>query len=245
MRVAALYDIHANLPALQAVLAEVRREHVDRIVVGGDVLPGPMPLETIKRLLAITVRVQYISGNGEREVLAAWRGEESQRLPALALEGIRWNARLLNDKDAEWLSSWPKMTRLEITGIGRVLFCHATPRDDNEIFTRLTAEERLLPLFGEAEAELVVCGHTHMQFDRIVGKTRVVNAGSVGMPFSDPGAEWLLLGPEIQLRHTNYDHAKAKIRFHETGYPQAPEFDLLQPPSAAKMLELYGRAELK
>jgi predicted phosphodiesterase len=93
--------------------------------------------------------------------------------------------------------------QLEINGLGRVLFCHATPRNDNEIFTRLTAEERLLPVFGEAQGELVVCGHTHMQFDRMVGKTRVVNAGSGGMPFSDPGAEWPLLGPEIQLRHTN------------------------------------------
>jgi hypothetical protein len=90
-----------------------------------------------------------------------------------------------------------------------------------------------------------VCGHTHMQFDRMVGKMRVVNGGSVGMPFSDPGAEWLLLGPEIHLRHTHYDHAQARSRIRNTGYPEIPEFDMLQPPSAAKMLELYRRAELK
>jgi len=245
MRVAALYDIHANLPALEAVLEEVRGAHVDQIVVGGDLLPGPMPVDTIERLRAMTLPVQYIVGNGEREVLAVRRGAESQRLPAWALEAIRWNARLLTSEHEDWLANWPKTMRLEITGLGRMLFCHATPRDDNEIFTRLTAEERLLPVFAEAQAEVVVCGHTHMQFDRMVGKTRVVNAGSVGMPFSEPGAEWLLLGPEIELRHTNYDHAQATTRIRNTGYPWIPEFDMLKPPSEEKMLELYGQAELK
>lgn len=245
MRVAALYDIHANLPALKAVLEEVGRSHVDQIVVGGDLLPGPMPAETIELLRATTVPVQYLVGNGEREVLAARRGAESQRLPAWALEAIRWNARLLTAEHEDWLASWPKTIRLEIAGLGRILFCHATPRDDNEIFTRLTAEEHLLPVFGEGHGDVVVCGHTHMQFDRMVGKTRVVNAGSVGMPFGEPGAEWLLLGPEIQLQHTNYDRAKAATRIRNTGYPQIPEFDMLQPPSEAKMLERYERAELK
>jgi predicted phosphodiesterase len=105
MRVAARYDIHANLPALEAVLEEVRREHVDQIVVGGDVLPGPMPVETIERLRAMTVPGQYISGNGEREVLAARRGEESQKLTPWALEGIRWNARQLDAEYADWLAN--------------------------------------------------------------------------------------------------------------------------------------------
>ncbi len=245
MRVAALYDIHANLPALEAVLEEVLRTDVDQIVVGGDLLPGPMPVETIERLRAMMVPVQYITGNGEREVLAARRGAELQRLPAWAVEGIRWNARLLTAKHEEWVAGWPKSIRLEIAGLGRILFCHATPRDDNEIFTRLTAEAPLLPVFANAQAEVVVCGHTHMQFDRVVGKARVVNAGSVGMPFGEPGADWLLLGREIQLRHTNYDHAKAATRIRATGYPQGPEFDMLEPPSGAKMLELFGRAELK
>ena len=243
MLIAALYDIHANLPALEAVLEEL--PPVDRIVIGGDVLPGPMPTETIERLRALTIPVEYLVGNGEREVLAAHRGQESQKLPAWALEGIRWNARQLTPDTAEWLASWPKTVRLEIPGLGRVLFCHATPRDDNEIFTRTTSEALLRPVFDQAGADVVVCGHTHMQFDRRIGNTRVVNAGSVGMPFVEPGADWLLLGPDIQLRHTNYDHAQASTRIRNTGYPQPPEFDMLQPPSEAKMLELYRRAEIK
>ena len=85
--------------------------------------------------------------------------------------------------------------RRSVDGLGEVLFCHATPRDDNEIFTRLTPADRLRPLLADVDATVVVCGHTHMPFDRMVGNTRMVNAGSVGMPFGDAGADWLLLGP--------------------------------------------------
>jgi putative phosphoesterase len=245
MRVAALYDIHANLPALEAVLAEVQQAAVDQIVIGGDVLPGPMPVQSMERLRALRTSAHYIMGNGDREVLAARRGAESQKLPDWALEGIRWNARSLSAEHERWILSWPKTTSLEIPGLGRTLFCHATPREDNEIFTRLTDEARLLPLFANVDADVVVCGHTHMQFDRRIGNTRVVNAGSVGMPFGQPGAEWLLLGSGIELRHTDYDLADAAQRIAATGFPQVPEFDMLKPPPPEKMLELYGRAELK
>jgi diadenosine tetraphosphatase ApaH/serine/threonine PP2A family protein phosphatase len=134
---------------------------------------------------------------------------------------------------------------LRMPHLGSVLFCHATPRDDNEIFTSRTDETILLPIFDAANADVVVCGHTHMQFDRMVGKTRVVNAGSIGMPFGTPSAHWLLLGPEIELRHTNYDRVDASRRIAATGFPNAPEFDMLNPPSSEKMLELYSKAELK
>jgi predicted phosphodiesterase len=129
-----------------------------------------------------------------------------------------------------------------------VLFCHATPRDDNEIFTRLTPEERLLPVFEKLDVSLVVCGHTHMQFDRRVGKTRVVNAGSVGMPFGEPGADWLLLDEDVRLQHTTYDLAKAAERIRKTGYPRAQEFaenHVLDPPTEERMIEVFARAELK
>jgi hypothetical protein len=132
--------------------------------------------------------------------------------------------------------------------IGEVLFCHATPRDKNEIFTRLTPEERLLPVFEGLETSLVVCGHTHMQFDRTIGSVRVVNAGSVGMPFGEPGADWLLLGPDVQLRHTAYDLTNAAERIRATDYPQAQDFaarNVLQPPSEAQMLEVFTNASFK
>ena len=197
VRVAALYDIHGNLPALEAVLREVHAAGVDHIVVGGDVLPGPMPRESLHALLDAGVPMSFIHGNGDREVIAP-----TGAVPEIYQESMRWNAAQLLAEDAQRLAEWPPVQRLRIDGLGEVLFCHATPRNDVEIFTRVTPEERLLPIFGELGVPVVVCGHTHMQFDRSVGSVRVVNAGSVGMPFGDPGAFWLLLGPDVQLKRT-------------------------------------------
>ncbi|HEY2615517.1 MAG TPA: metallophosphoesterase family protein [Chthoniobacterales bacterium] len=248
MRVAAIYDIHGNLPALEVVLEEIRQAKVDQVIVGGDVLPGPMPRETLRRLLALDVPVQFIMGNGDRDVLAMRRGTETNRVPEQFREVMRWNARQLEDKDEQWIASWPATLRVEIDGLGEGLFCHATPRNDTEIFTRLTPEEKLLPIFEGLSVALVVCGHTHMQFDRRVGKVRVVNAGSVGMPFGEPGAYWLLLGPNVKLKHTRYDLAQAAERVRMTSYPQAREFaarNILKPPAEEQILEVYGQAELK
>lgn len=245
MRVAALYDIHGNLPALESVLEELQHFTVDRIIVGGDVLSGPMQVECIERLQALSVPMHYLMGNSDREVIAARYGNENKKLPPFAQEMLRWSARQLAPGHEQWIASWPKTVTLQIPPLGTVLFCHATPRDDNEIFVAWTDEARLLPIFDAAKADVVVCGHTHMQFDRMVGKTRVVNAGSIGMPFGPPGAEWLLLGPGIELRHTNYDRDGAGRRIARTGFPNASEFDLLNPPAAEKMLELYRKAELK
>ena len=247
MRVAALYDIHGNLPALEAVLEEVRREQVDRIVVGGDVVPGPWLRETLRLLLDTDIPARFIYGNGEVAVLEERSGGDPGPLPEELRAIVRWSAHQLDDGDARTLESWPKTVDLEVPGLGRVLFCHATPRNEDECFTRLTPEERLVPVFEDVPADVVVCGHTHMQFDRRVGAMRVVNAGSVGMPFGAPGADWLLLGPEIQLRHTAYDLQRAARDVRQTTYPAADEFAeryILNPPSAQEMLELFTRFEL-
>ncbi len=248
MRVAAIYDIHGNLPALEAVLRDVRQAEAELVVVGGDIVPGPMPRETLQCLLNLDIPVQFIQGNGEIDALAEMASVDNGRVPEQFREVVRWSARQLCPEYEELLASWAKTLRVEVDGLGEVLFCHATPRDDNEIFTRLTPEERLLPIFENPGVSLVVCGHTHMQFDRMIGSIRVVNAGSVGMPFGEPGADWLLLDADVQLRHTPYDLTKAAGRIRETNYPQAQDFAthyILQPPAAEKMLEAFTRAELK
>jgi predicted phosphodiesterase len=205
MRVAAFYDIHANLHALDAVLKVARRERVDRIVVGGDVLPGPAPAETLDRLLALDIATEFIVGNGDREVLAQMRGIETDWFRAAKEEWrapVRSCARELDARHADAVASWPATCRIAIDALGDVLFCHATPRSDTEIFTATTPEEDLRPVFDGCGAPIVVCGHTHVQFDRMIGATRVVNAGSVGMPFGETGAFWLLLGSAVELRKT-------------------------------------------
>jgi predicted phosphodiesterase len=247
MRVAAIYDIHGNLPALEVVLEEILRSDVDHIVVGGDVLPGPMPRECLDRLNGLDIPVYFILGNGEVAVLAERAGTDPG-IPEQAREAVRWTAEQLRQEDERWIAGWPKTLCLDIPGLGETLFCHATPRNENECFTRLTPEDRLLPIFEGLGVSLVVCGHTHMQFDRTIGEVRVVNAGSVGMPFGEPGADWLLLGPDVQLRHTSYDLAAAAERLRDTAYPQAEDFAaryVLQPPSEEEMLEVFSRVELR
>jgi predicted phosphodiesterase len=242
MPVAALYDIHANLPALEAVLEDVRRADVSSIVIGGDVVPGPLPRETLARLDDLDVPIRFIHGNGETAVLAELAGRDSI-VPAPFRDVIRWTARQLAPEQQRLMAAWPPTLRVAIPGLGDVLFCHATPRSDTEIFTRLTPEERVVPAFAGVDEPLVICGHTHMQFDRMVGWIRVVNAGSVGMPFGEPGAYWLLLGPDVQLRHTSYDLARAAERIRSTSYPQALEFatrDVLKPRTEREMLDAFS-----
>src|SRR5262249_6692555 len=158
----------------------------------------------------------------------------------------RWTAQQLTPEYERWLASWPKTLRLRIDGLRDVLFCHATPRDENECFTRLTPEECLLPIFRGLDVSSVVCGHTHIPFDRTIGDVRVVNAGSVGMSFCGPGADWLLLGPDVRPRHTSYDLEEAAGRIRATTYPQAVEFasrNVLAPPSEEEMLAVFARIE--
>ena len=248
MRVAAIYDIHGNFPALEAVLEDIRQAGVDHVVVGGDVVPGPMPRETLRCLLDLGIPAQFIYGNCEVAVLEQMAGRDPAAVPEQHRPIVRWTAQQLQPEYERLLAGWPKTLRVGIPGLGEVLFCHGTPRDENECLTRLSPEDRLLTIFEGLGVPVVVCGHTHMQFDRMIGKTRVVNAGSVGMPFGEPGADWLLLGPGVELRHTSYDIEKAAARIRKTDYPQAEDFAsryVLHPPSEEEMLKVFTNAGLR
>src|SRR5262245_58471245 len=179
MSVAALNDIHGNLPALEAVLHDVREAGVDQILVGGDVVPGPMTREVLACLYGLDIPVQFLYGNCEAAVLEAMVGRDYPTVPEHHRPLIRWTAEHLRAQYGQQLASWPKTVRLDVARIGTIVFCHATPRDEDEIFTKLTPEDRLLQIFQPVDAAVVVCGHTHMQFDRMIGGVRVVNAGSV------------------------------------------------------------------
>lgn len=248
MRVATLYDIHGNLPALEAVLKEVRAAGADQVVVGGDVFPGPMSVEALDLLLGLDVPVRFIRGNGDRAILTIADGGESDEVPGRLQDAVQWVAARLAAEHRRVMAGWPATTRITIPPLGEVLFCHATPRNDTEVFTRLTPEARLVPIFGAPGVPLVVCGHPHMQFDRTIGGVRVVNAGSVGMPFGARGAYWLLLGPEIELKRTVYDFAAAADRIHATGYPVAGDFaarNVLQPPTEEETLAVFTPMEIQ
>ena len=216
MRVAALYDVHGHLPALEAVLADPDVEAADLVLVGGDFAGGPMPAETVDLLRSQIARTRFIRGNAERELWAPSPPREGGPEPGV----LEWTCERLGDERIRFLQSLPETVTVEVTGLGRALFCHATPRSDEEIVTELTPEDRLERVLSGVEEPVVVCGHTHVQFDRTVGAIRLVNAGSVGMPYEDePGAYWALLGPDVELRRTAYDADEAAARIAATGYP--------------------------
>jgi putative phosphoesterase len=195
LQVAALHDVHGNLPALDAVLAEV---DADVVLVGGDIAAGPWPAETLARLRCLGGDVRFIRGNADREV--------AQRTPGLAPpELMEFVRERLSAEEIAFLGALPLSETIEVDGLGTVLFCHATPRNDEEIFTRISPDERWREALDGVEADVVVCGHTHVQFDRRIDGVRLVNAGSVGMPYEhEAGAYWALLGPDLELRRTEY-----------------------------------------
>jgi putative phosphoesterase len=196
-RVAALYDVHGNLPALEAALAEIRDDMP--IVFGGDVAWGPMPVETVDRIRALDAPA--LRGNADRDL------------------GDEWIERELGPKRLQWLQSLPEQIELDVDGLGRVLFCHGSPRSDEEMLLRTAPEERLRTILEGVGADVVVCGHTHMQFDRSVGAKRVVNAGSVGLPYGASGAHWVELGPDVRHRRVSYDPSPLRA----SGWPRAAE----------------------
>jgi predicted phosphodiesterase len=216
-RVAALYDIHGNLPALEAVLAEVGE--AEAIVVGGDFSRGPMPVETVDRLRGLGERARFIRGNADR----AATGEGAWEMERLGAERL------------DFLAGLPETVTIDVEGLGGVLFCHGSPRGDEDIITAVTPGERLGRILAGVAEPVVVCGHTHHQFDLAAHRTRVVNAGSVGMPYEGrPGAFWAMLGPDVELRSTAYDLDAATAAIRATGFPDADELaeTLREPPTA-------------
>ena len=221
MRVAVLADIHGNLPALEAVLAEPDVRAADRIVLLGDIALGPMPGDTLDLLSSLGDRAVWVHGNCEREVVAAYDGVLS---PGLTSGTAMACAALMEREHRDLLDGLPLTVTLDVHGLGAALFCHATPRRDDEfvlVDSPLAVWRRALD--GVAE-ETVVVGHTHMPFDRLVDGRRVVNPGSVGMPYGVDAACWALLGPDVVLRRTAYDLDAAAARIVAGGFREAHEW---------------------
>jgi len=246
MRIAALYDIHGNLPALDAVLADARRERVDLLVIGGDVYPGPMAHECVDRILSCGIPYRAIAGNGERGVLEATEGKRDEALPGEVHAVIDWSAATLTSAHARVLREWPPSLRMDVPGVGRVLFVHATPANDVDIFTERTPEDVLRRTFAGVDADVVLCGHTHIQFTRDVDACRIVNAGSVGMPFDAAGAYWALIDSGVDFRVTPYAADRAAQLLRQSDYPSVATFVdryVLNPPTRSAMLDFYNRLE--
>jgi predicted phosphodiesterase len=211
LRVAVLADIHGNLPALEAVLRDVEAAAVDMIVLNGDLADGPMPAETLDRLEALGTQAMWVRGNTDRCLAAAFDGTfESSGLPANAPEAyFTWCAARIGPAHRDRLASLPLSITLDIENLGPVAFCHGTARDDNEFILVDSPVAHYQDAFAALPERTVVVGHTHMPFDRLADTRRVINPGSVGLPYGHAGAAWALLGPDVVLRRTGYDTAAA------------------------------------
>ncbi|GAA2813270.1 metallophosphoesterase family protein [Kitasatospora paracochleata] len=217
-RTAVLSDIHGVLPALEAVLAEPDVRAADRIVLTGDICAGPQPAEVLDLLSGLGDRVRWVGGNADRELLE-YRRKERDTIP----DPIGpWAAEQLRDDHLDLLASLPRTATLTVDGLGEVLFCHATPRDDEEVVlvdSRLERWEEVLAGL-DPDIRTVVCGHTHMPYVRLAHGRLVVNPGSVGMPYGRTGAHWALLGPGVELRTTRFDTDAAVTRLtRDSAYP--------------------------
>lgn len=222
MRIAALYDIHGNLPALDAVLKDLAVRDVDLIVVGGDFVWGPQPSETLNRLQELADRCLFIRGNTEREVTGRYGLREG--LDAATADSVAWCADELSNADHDFLRSLPTQEIVEVDGLGPTLFCHGSPHADDDIITRASPSERLERLLDGVEERTIVAGHTHVQFDRASPGHRIINPGSIGMPYEGkPGAYWALLGPDVELRRTTYDFDAAAASLRRSGFPGVDE----------------------
>lgn len=229
MRVAAIYDVHGNLPALEAALAEIEAAGPDLIVVGGDLVWGPLPCETLDRLMSLDGAC-FVRGDADRDVVDR-EGEVSE-----------WVADRLTAEQLEFLIAQAPTLSLEIDGLGPALFCHGSPRSDRDRITLGSADEKVVAWLEGVEERLVVCGHTHAQFDRNFGRHRVVNPGGLGLQFGPRGAAWALLGPDVEMRLASYDAETAAGLFRATGCPAAEQFAerVLDPPPAQAAVERWG-----
>jgi predicted phosphodiesterase len=244
--VAALYDVHGNLPALEAVLADPAFARADTVVVGGDVASGPMPAEVLDRLRGLDLPVRWVRGNADREVVDFFdRGDtDASAHPPddPAARSDAFTAGRIERAHRDLLDGFEEAVRLD-----GALYCHGSPRRDDEIITAITPAERLEPMLDGVAEALVVCGHTHHHFDLRAGGRRVVNAGSVGMPYEGAAAAfWLLVADgEPDPRRTDYDVAAAIAAMRATGFPDFEELireSLVEPVTAAAVAEHFENA---
>jgi putative phosphoesterase len=243
-RIAVIADVHGNAPALDAVLAEVDRESPDLVVLAGDAAGGLSQGAVLDSLMALD-RARFVRGNVDRVMVQAfdegWTFDPDERTPWRKAGG--WIAERMTKEHRDFLASFEETVALD-----DVLVCHGSPRSDDETMTSLTPEADMREMFAGVDQRLVVCGHTHVQFDRTVGRTRIVNTGSVGMPFQAPSAAyWLMLGPEPELRRTDYDVERTAAQIRASDYWDAENAasQLLDPPDPDEMEELYERARVQ
>ena len=228
MRVAALYDVHGNAPALRAVLEEVEREAPDLVVFGGDLTWGSLPRETLALVRALEIPARFVRGNADRMVGVETEG----RGP--------WMTSQHTAEDLAFLAGFEPTVSVDVDGLGPTCFCHGSPRSDEECVTEQTPAERVREFMAGVDERVVVTGHVHLRNDRDVEGVRLLSPGSVGLPYGDvPAAYWAVLGPDVEFRGTSYDVDAAVAAMRATDDPRVETVVelMLEPPSRDEVIE--------
>jgi len=233
VRVAALADVHGNATALEAVLGELERERPDLIVSCGDLTWGALPRDTLALLEPWRERTLLVRGNSERYLHERKLADS---------EVAQWQFGRHDDPELRaYVESTSPHVVVEIDGLGPTRFCHGSPRSDEECVTVATPAARVAEFTVGVEEPCIVTAHTHMQYDRHVVERRLLNPGSVGLPYEpETGhAYWALLGPDVEQRHTPYDLEAALDRMRAAGLPRFGQIEelLRTPPSHAEVIE--------
>lgn len=227
-KIAVVSDVHGNAPALAAVLAEIEREQPDLIVSCGDLTWGPLPEETYE--LARGLNARFVRGNADRAVLEEVSETEKEQ----------WMQARHTDEMRAFLAGFEEHVVVHVDGLGAVRFCHGSPRTDEECVTPETPEERVREFSQGVEQRVIVTGHVHIQFDREVAGIRSVNSGSVGLPYEGrPGAYWAMLGPDVELRRTEYDIEETIERYRASRQPGVEQIVemMVEPPEPREVID--------
>ncbi len=234
-----LSDVHGNAVALESVRRDVAAAEPDLIVFGGDLTWGPLPEETRALVEPLRASAVFVRGNAERALAEAAEQIDEGSGEELSAR-TRWMVERHSPETHAFLAGFVESAVVEIAGLGAVRFCHGSPRSDEELITYATAEPRMRALLDGVPVKVLVSAHTHVRFDRIVAGIRSVNPGSVGMPYEErAGAYWALLGPDVDLRRTEYDIDEAVRRYRATDDPMAEQMVeiLISPPTPDEVVE--------
>ncbi|WP_108022190.1 metallophosphoesterase family protein [Melghirimyces profundicolus] len=223
-KLALLYDLHGNLPACKAVWAEIRKEGIENIVIGGDLAWGPQPKEVTRWVMELASKpgVWVIRGNADREM--AERHGVREGLSDWVAEVNLWCADRLSEEELRFLGNLPEKVALNVEDWGEVLFVHGSPRSDAEGIHADTPNSGIQEMVKGVTQRVLICGHTHVCLDRVVNGKRILNPGSVGLPLGTRGASWAILGPDVEWRETMVDPERTARDFLATGVPRAEEF---------------------
>jgi predicted phosphodiesterase len=216
-RIAALSDVHGNVTALEAVLADIAREKPDRVVVAGDlVLNGPEPAAVVDLLRSLaTEGTAVVSGNTDIAVadfdFAAAFPWMTDGVPDPIVVAAEWAHEALGEERLEWLRGLPAERRVRADDDTLVLICHASPGSQTAGFDQDLDPPVTIERVARTDARVIVCGHTHLPEVRDLGWKVIVNDGSAGYVFDgDPTASWALIDIDAgevgaDIRRTSFD----------------------------------------